>query len=307
MDVSVILCTWNNADRLKITLESFLEMHESQTLIWELILVNNNSTDSTESIVSNYEGRLPIVYVKEKNQGLSHARNAGLRNISGKLVIFTDDDVKPCHDWIRIYWLAYQENPEGFFWGGPIISEFEEPPEDLDLVQLGPCSVKGLDWGRKQKILESGEFFISANWACPAHILKEVGYFNTNLGLNPASGKVLAGEETDLMDRLHSKGLQPLYLPDASIQHFVPKNKITLEHIAARVEALGRARANENDYGPGVKWFGVPRWMLVRLVSLWKSYLLSRLKGRNAYKEYLAYRSMRGNILGLLEARKSNR
>lgn len=304
MNVSVILCTWNNSERLGITLQAFLDLELSEQRYWELVVVNNNSTDATRDVVNHFTGCLPIKYVEEPKQGLSHARNAGLANATGELVIFTDDDVRPCKRWLDTYWQAYRVNPEGCFWGGPIVSEFEEPPRDMVLISLAPCSVRGLDWGPNQRFLAEREFFISANFGCPAKYLDIVGGFDPSLGLNPATGKVLVGEESDLMNRLEALGLKALYLPDASIQHFVPKSKMTLEHIASRAEAYGRTLASDEDCRSATLLFGAPRWMWFRLLVLLKDYWLSRVTGQRGYKEYLAYRRLRGNLLALLEQKK---
>ena len=72
----------------------------------------------------------------------------------------------------------------------------------MEMIELGPASVKGLNWGETRKELAREEFFIGANWAAPSEILKQTGGFNTDIGLNPSLGIVLVGEETDLMKRL---------------------------------------------------------------------------------------------------------
>lgn len=305
MDVSVILCTWNNSARLGVTLRAFLDLEFSEKVSWELVVVNNNSTDATCNIVNQYTESLPIKYVEEPKQGLSHARNAGLANASGDLVVFTDDDIRPCKGWLDTYWKAYRVNTDGYFWGGPIVSEFEEPPKDMELIRLAPCSVRGLDWGPDERFLAEGEFFISANWGCPAKYLATVGGFDPSLGLNPDAGKVLVGEENDLMNRLTALGLKALYLPEASIQHFVPKSKMTLDHIASRVEASGRTLANVNDGKTTAQIFGIPRWMFFRIIVLLKDYWLARATGKHGYKEYLSYRRLRGNLSALFEQRNN--
>ena len=301
MNLSVILCTWNNSSRLEITLKNFLEIEVPHAMTWELVVVNNNSTDLTNETVQYFTHRLPIKYVEENNQGLSYARNAGLRAATGDLIIFTDDDVKPCKDWLRIYWEAYQKNPDDYFWGGPIESEFEEPPPDMELIRLGPCSVKGLDWGTQHKILnlDGGEYFIAANWGCPAKALSVVGEFDVHLGLNPSSNKVLVGEENNLMNRLVIGGLNPLYLPDAKIQHFVPKSKVTLEHIAVRKEATGYISAESLICNHDVQLFGVPRWLIFKCFSFWFKFFFNRCLFREWHSYYLEYRFLVGCIKGI--------
>lgn len=296
MDVSVIIPTYNNCSRLNLTLTAFTGLDFHPDISWELIVVDNNSNDSTKKTIESYSGVLPIKYVSESNQGISNAKNAGLKKASGQLVIFTDDDVRPCKDWILVYWREYKLNPVGYFWGGPVVSEFEAPPIDWALIQLAPPSVKGLHWGNYKRKLTPREFFIGANWAVPLRIVKGIGGFNIKMGLNPLSGKVLVGEESDLMNRLQTIGLRPLYLPGASIKHFVPKMKMTLDHIASRTEASGRFLADKALNTPSVCFQGVPRWIYKQaFVFLLKS-KIKRILLMHWHLDYLSYRRLVGCI-----------
>ena len=296
MNISVIIPSFNNCQRLEITLNAFTELKISSGLSWEIVLVNNNSTDATKESVLSFSGKLPIKYIEEPKQGISHSKNAGLKNASGDLVIFTDDDVKPCKNWLLAYWLEYQKNPKGFFWGGPVVSEFEVLPDDMNLIKLGPPSVKGLDWWDRQKELAEGEYFIGANWAGPLNAIKKIGAFNPEMGLNPSTGKVLVGEETDLMTRLRDGGAKAIYLPEASIEHFVPKSKITMRHIAARAEAYGRLSEGTGIDSTAVFLFGAPRWMYRQLFVLWIKSKIKKMVLKNWHDDYLAYRRLLGII-----------
>ena len=239
MDLSLIICTWNNSERLRITLDAISSCRIPEKLTWELVVVNNNCTDNTDEIITEFRHQLPIYYVRETIQGLSQARNTGLKTAAGKLIIFTDDDVKPGVGWISTYWHAYLKKPAGFFFGGPVQSEFEGNKPDNELLAYAPPSVKGLDFGAKERKLKTGEKFVSANWACPVDGLITVGGFDTRFGLDPTFGQARIGEETDLMKRLQKAGLSPWYLPDALIVHFVGWQKSTFAHIAGRNQALG--------------------------------------------------------------------
>ena len=105
-------------------------------------IVNNNCSDDTDQAVEQFKTKLPLVYIKESSQGKSRALNAGLSIAKGRLVIFCDDDVILNINWIDAYWKAFQTKPFGYFWGGPIESEFEgEQPQD-DLLSVAPFSVK---------------------------------------------------------------------------------------------------------------------------------------------------------------------
>lgn len=286
VDVSVILCTWNNCRRLAITLESFCHCRTPDDVRWELIVVANNCTDDTRQVVDRMRRPLPLVYVEEPVQGLSRAKNTGLRTASGTLVIFTDDDVLPDPGWIDTYWNAFLRQPQDSFWGGPVESEFEEPVPDQDLLSAAPYSVRGLDYGPVQRELHRDECFLSANWACPRASFARVGGFDVSLGLNSKTGAVSIGEESDIMFRLVQAGHRAMYLPEARLRHFVPRSKCTMEHILARCLAGARLSARAFEYR--LKWMdrGPFRWGLAlhvfkRRLSLWRA----RIGGRGAARE----------------------
>jgi glycosyltransferase involved in cell wall biosynthesis len=244
IDVSVVMSTWNNSARLGSTLSAFCECVVRLGIQWELVLVNNNCSDDTNHVAELFADKLPLVFVHEPISGLSHGRNAGIAAASGRLIVFTDDDVLPDPYWIGIFYEAYRSKPRGFFFGGPVISNFEAAPPDGAIMKLAPFSVVGLDLGSRARQLKRREYFIGANWACPAEALGSVGGFDTRRGLRSDAGVILVGEEVDLMQRLRQAGWRPWYLPEAKIRHFVPERKCSLEYILARYEAgvLQRAR-----------------------------------------------------------------
>ena len=292
MNLSVIICTWNNSKRLLITLDSLSKCIVPDGTTWELVIVNNNCTDNTDNIVNKYKVELPIIYVKEPIQGLSRAKNAGLRVARGQLIIFTDDDVTPCPEWITTYWAAYQKNPTGYFWGGPVTSKFENPNVDKDLIDaVGDYAIKGFDSGEGAGEPADPKIrFISANWACPTEILRQLGGFDTDLGLNPASNRVRLGEETDLMNKLMENGWKRWYLPGARVLHFVPAHKCDLKYITARAKAYGRGNIRDFSFKKDrPRILGAPPLIYKILLMKGLSLVTSRLQGKKAYKKYLAW------------------
>lgn len=262
MDISVVLCTYNNAERLRITLQSFCQLNELEELDWELVTVDNNSTDNTETVIKSFDDRLPIRYVYEREQGLSRARNAGLDVAEGELIVFTDDDVKPHPDWLVAYWGAYLECRGSCYFGGPIVSEFEgEAPKD-DLLKVAMPSVAGLDHGETAREISSPYDFVGANWACPKRHLRKAGSFNQSIGLNADDEGISVGEESDMMHRLQGCGLRGWYVPEAKIRHYVPAEKCTTDHI------IERRSANIKElYASGVR---VPSTLMGVPIGLYK-------------------------------------
>ncbi len=129
MFVTIAICTWNRAALLDRCLHSLTELSIPDGIDWEVIVVNNNSTDHTETILSRYANRLPLVGIMEARQGKSFALNAAIQSARGDLILWTDDDVLVDQNWLREYVVTAREMPHATFFGGPIRPVFEaEPP-----------------------------------------------------------------------------------------------------------------------------------------------------------------------------------
>lgn len=287
MDVSILICTWNNDKRLDKTLEYICGMRVSKEIEWEVVAVDNNSTDSTKEVIQSFDNLLPIKYVYEPVQGLARAHNAGLDVVKGDLILFTDDDVEPSQKWLMAYWEAYQDRKEGYYFGGAIESEYEGKPPDEDLMRVAFPSVAGLDLGLTAHEVSAARF-IGPNWACPSKYLEQAGEFDEKLGLNPAKDGVGVGEETDMMNRLEKLGIRGWYVPGAKIKHFVPESKCTLDHITSRATA-----GLENAYGPDsptpFTLLGIPVGLYKGAILSWTEWILRRSVGMKWKKEYVSW------------------
>jgi len=294
MHISVVIPTYNNSFILSKTLEYFCNLQTEGNIEWEIIIVGNNCNDNTEEIVSSYKEKLPVKFVTEKRQGTSIAKNTGITNSSGTLIIFTDDDCHPSLNWLKIYWDVFCANSGNLFLGGPVISVFELSPPIDELLPYAPPSVVGLHYGNNQKIISNAQYFIGANWACPRQALDEVGCFDVDMGLVATEKTIKTGEETDLMDRLKANGYNGLYIPEAIVHHFVPTNKTTLKHIASRREAY--------IYFISLKEFReekirrIPKWLWKQLVNSWILWSLSKFTRENFAEKCIQYRCAVGRI-----------
>src|SRR5262249_27766746 len=129
MDVSVIVCTYNRAGTLGGTLRALDEQLVPPGLKWGLLVVDNNSADTTRGVVEAVAAgaRIDVRYVLEARQGLSHARNAGIARAGGAIVAFTDDDVSPASDWVASVAAVVRETGADIV-GGRILPRWEHPP-----------------------------------------------------------------------------------------------------------------------------------------------------------------------------------
>ena len=102
MKVTVILCTYNRCGSLVRALESVAASQLPPSVEWEVLVVDNNSTDQTREVVADFARRHAgrFRYVFEARQGQSHARNAGIQEAAGDVLAFTDDDIRVEPTWL---------------------------------------------------------------------------------------------------------------------------------------------------------------------------------------------------------------
>jgi len=100
-NISVIICTYNREDIILETLPA-IAVQTVNPSTYEILIVNNNSTDNTETIVKNFQSTYSnIRLIKEIQQGLSHARNTGYKNAKYNWIVYIDDDAKPINNFIE--------------------------------------------------------------------------------------------------------------------------------------------------------------------------------------------------------------
>src|SRR5690349_7148849 len=102
VDITVIVCTHNRCQGLAKSLDSIAASIVPNSLDWEILVVDNNSSDDTAKIVHDVCNRYPrrFRYVFEPNEGLSNARNAGIKQAKGNIIVFTDDDLTVAPTWL---------------------------------------------------------------------------------------------------------------------------------------------------------------------------------------------------------------
>ncbi len=226
IEYSVVLCTHNHADRLRTTLSSLKDLLPPESP-WELLIINNASTDETEQVLSNTGWRPEGVtarIIMEPKLGISHARNRGIHESVGKYIVFFDDDETPHTNWLVEYERAIRTWASDAL-GGRIEALFEEgnrPPwlQDELLGFLGQLS-HGLE---PKRLTERGTPIFTGNSSYRKAIFEAIGQFDTDLGRkgNDNSG----GEDTDLYRRMIDANMNIRWVPDAVIYHRIQSSKL---------------------------------------------------------------------------------
>lgn len=221
--VSVVICTYNRSERLKKTLRSLKDMAVPESLNWEVIVVDNNSSDCTQGIVEEYEktSQFPVRYFKEERQGLSFARNRGIEESEGEIIAFTDDDVIVDRNWLNRVRETFEEYDVACI-GGKILPIWEKPkPDWLSEELYGFLAL--LDYGDEVIYMNTPSIW-GANCAVKASVFEKYGGFNTELGR--VRHKLYASEEVKFFEKLLENGERILYEPKAVVHHCIPKERL---------------------------------------------------------------------------------
>ncbi len=243
MKASVVIPTLNRADTLDLCLRALC----GQTLEksdFEVIVVDNGSTDHTEAVVRAYEGLLSIGYLSAPEPGLHVGRHAGIKAARSEILMFVDDDIQADASWIEAVVAAFRAPDVGLV-GGNNHPNFEIPPPPW-LVRwweqpvykgraLGYLSI--LDFG-------SGTFDIDPRyvWGCNFSIRR--GVLLDSGGFHPDAVpknhlRYRGDGETHVSNVIRHTGQRAVFDSRASVRHFVPKERMTRSYFEHRAYMQG--------------------------------------------------------------------
>jgi glycosyltransferase involved in cell wall biosynthesis len=261
--ISVVIATRDRAELLQGTLES-LRRQESPGCPFEILIVDNASTDATPEVVNRAASLspVPIVYLTESKPGKSHALNTAVGHARGDLLVFTDDDVLPSPGWLAAYARSFSETGADYA-AGRILPLWEAlPPRWLSPELYGVLAIP--DGGTRRLPVSGGinEHImpLGANMAVRRHVLDRVGGWNPELG--KLKGTSRTGEDHEFALRVAAAGYAGIYEPEAAVLHRVPADRLRLGYFVHWFYDNGGIEARlEQEYpSTGHYVLNVPRY-----------------------------------------------
>lgn len=216
--ISAIICTHNREQYLGAAIDSLL----AQTLdSYEIIVVDNASTDSTAAIAKARASTGKVRYLYESTLGLSVARNTGAAAAQGPIVAYLDDDAEASAGWLAALLKVFDENAKVAIAGGKVTLIW--PPDAHPPRWLSADLSSGLgayDLGDEVRYIQQPSFTPRGlNYAVRKQFLQDVGGFDTHLGR--VGKNLLSNEEQQLTRLALDRGWQVAYIPDALAAHNV--------------------------------------------------------------------------------------
>lgn len=265
--LTVIICTYNRAKYIGPLLES-LAANDLAKSEYEILLVDNNCTDNTRAICDAFAAAHKDVrfrYVVEPEQGLSAARNKGIKEAKGDIIVYVDDDALVDAHYLRDYAEWFAAHPETMACGGPIepLYETEEPKWMSPYTKA--LLTAWMNYGDKVREYPKGRYPGGGNAAYRKEVFDNVGLFNTALGRK--GGNLMGSEEKDIFDKMHALHMQVLYLPTPVLHHCIPQAKLEKDYFdrltlqigiseRQRTLAISKGKYFKRLFSECVKWGG---------------------------------------------------
>jgi len=286
MDVSLLICTYNREDSIIKTLESVERLTIPEGLSWEIIVIDNNSKDGTKERIKDFRTKswLNISYVFEEEQGLSFARNRGIKESRGNIIAFIDDDVEVTENFIENLYEVFNKYSPSML-GGKVLLKFEcVPPAWYSDKLRGALGIS--DIGENIFIADDnyeGNVGIGANMSFSREAFQKYGKFRTDLGRK--GNKLLMGEDTEMYRRIRCNGGKCMYSPDVFLYHCVDKGKMDKPYfrrwfyrMGERMSTLDRTKKEVT----GKKIFGIPGWRIKKVILGFFEYFRFLISGKKA-------------------------
>ena len=283
--ISVIIPTRNRSELLKSALDSLTK----QVLAvdkFEVLVIDNGSTDRTAEVVKSFKKRLPnLIYHCEPEPGLHNGRHRGLREARGDLLVYADDDIEALPTWLSSIVEGFNDPDVAMVGGNNLPMFIEQPPDWLQRMWDRPALGQGRILPSLSLIELPGairEFSPSYIWGCNFSIRKSVltaaGGFNPD-GMPKELIRFRGDGETHVSNYVENSGMKCLFHPGASVYHKVTPGRMRVGYFHQRGFNQGvsdsftalrsshmRGRSFQVDHGLG---YGIVRW-LYRKIKVWR-------------------------------------
>lgn len=248
--VSVLIATRNRSSLLEQTIGRLVQQDIPKSE-WELIIIDNGSSDATQETLARVRRRLPLVVFREPRPGKNQALNRALPHVRGDLVAFTDDDIIPDPGWLRNLLEAAQRWPDDTIFGGLIEPLFPAgAPSWLQDPGFRYGSMAFAHYAPAPGEGPVDELPFGPNLAIRREVLAN-DRFSESIGPSPM------GSESELLMRLRARGHRCIYVPSARVEHEVRMEQTSFSWFYDRAFRFGRTEAQLEP--PTIRTFrGVP-------------------------------------------------
>jgi len=283
-DITVVMSTYNRCEILPAAIESVLNQEASE-ISYELIVVDNNSTDSTKEVVHSFisRGHPNLRYVFEPKQGLSHGRNAGITNARGSIIVFFDDDVRAQQDWLQKIKRAFDLYTDIDCVGGKILPSWKsDPPPWLNSDHWTALALQ--DFGSVPLCADEKKPLplAGANIAFRSKVFEHALF----------SPDFPRAQDLEFLLRFWRAGGRAMYVPDVLVFADVQPERLTKKYhrqwhatngsfnsLMRLGEHVGSNGQILDNLATSVELFGAPAFLYRQLISACGQWLVAKARG----------------------------
>lgn len=245
VDLTVVICTYNGAKRFPEVLEALKVQINTEEFSWEILVVDNNSTDNTPQILQDYQakwdGIAPLRYCLEPKQGAAHARHRAVKDVISPLIGFLDDDNIPASNWVSAAYKFAQEHPQAGALGSYIQGKFEiEPPPNfkrlMPFLAITQRGSKPLLYPPDKNLLPPSAGLVVRTQAWQESVPEQC----ILSGRTP--GSMLTGEDIEALSYIQMKDWEIWYNPAMQIVHKIPRRRLEPEYLIPFFRGIGLSR-----------------------------------------------------------------
>ncbi len=240
MKLSIVICSYNRAQYIGDALDSLYNQTTSLS-DFEVMLVDNNSTDGTPTVYNTWREHHPdgnFQYLTEHQQGASFARNTGAAHAKTDWLCFIDDDAVAFPDFVANIIKHTQEKPAIVGFGGKIIPKYI-PEKPVWMSYYVSSLVGNFDYASVPCAFKKGKYPLESNMVIKKSVFDQIGGFNTTLPGVKGTLRI-GGEGKELFYKVIGLGQEIYYDPNIIVYHVVETNKLTKEYLYRVASGIGR-------------------------------------------------------------------
>lgn len=224
--LSVAICTYNR-DAYIVACLQHLALQQLDSRNFEVLVVNNNSTDNTEALVLAFleqHKQLPFRYMFEEQKGVSFARQRAVNEARGEVVVFLDDDAEADSKLLKSYFDFFQGHADAAAAGGTIIPKYSEKPKPAWMSSWLNGYVARCEFGGVTRLYRGRmKYPIGCNMAYRKALMLQAGGFDTDLAFR--------SDDKHIYLEVNKINNQIYYLPHAIVHHNIPGKRLSFDYL----------------------------------------------------------------------------
>ena len=251
-EFTVAICTYNGEQRLPEVLERLRSQVNTEHFRWEILIVDNNSTDETAELIQAYQAdwpqEYPIRYLFEGRQGSAYARQRAVQEAKSELIGFLDDDNIPALDWVAAAYAFAHAHPRAGAYASQIHGDFEvEPPRHFKRIAgflaITERGSQPLLYNPRKKLLPPSAGLVIRKSVWGQHVPQT---FTLKGRVGHSQGQAIAasepGEDLELLLHIQNAGWEIWYNPEMEMHHKIPHWRFERDYLLAMFRGIGLSR-----------------------------------------------------------------